>query len=82
MKFQDNNLKSRTKKFTLDVLNFAETLDYSIVKKVIINQVGKSGSSVGANYRSACRGRSDAEFISKLNIVLEEVDETLCFGLK
>ncbi len=58
-------------------MNFAESLEYSIVKKIIVNQIAKSGSSVGANYRSACRGRSDAEFLSKMNIVLEETDETL-----
>ncbi|WP_246014013.1 four helix bundle protein [Flavobacterium dankookense] len=77
MLHQDKDLKNRTKQFTINVLNFAESLEYSIVKKVIVNQITKSGSSVGANYRSACRGRSDAEFLSKMNIVLEEADETL-----
>ncbi len=77
MNYKDNDLKDRTKKFTLRVLNFVETIENSIVKKIIVNQLAKSCSSVGANYRSACRGRSDAEFISKLNIVLEEADETL-----
>jgi four helix bundle protein len=77
MIYKDKDLKIRTKDFTLRILQFAEAIDYSIVKKIIINQIAKSGSSVGANYRSACRGRSDAEFISKLNIVLEETDETL-----
>ena len=77
MNYKDNDLKDRTKNFTLRVLNFVETIEYSIVKKIIVNQLAKSGSSVGANYRSACRGRSDAEFISKFNIVLEEADETL-----
>jgi len=77
MLHQDKDLKNRTKQFTINILNFAESLEYSIVKKIIINQIAKSGSSVGANYRSACRGRSDAEFLSKMNIVLEETDETL-----
>ena len=77
MNYKDNDLKDRTKNFTLRVLNFVETIEYSIVKKIIVNQLAKSSSSVGANYRSACRGRTDAEFISKLNIVLEEADETL-----
>lgn len=77
MLHQDKDLKNRTKQFTIGILNFAESLDYSIVKKVVVNQITKSGSSVGANYRSACRGRSDAEFLSKMNIVLEEADETL-----
>jgi four helix bundle protein len=77
MLHQDKDLKNRTKQFTISILNFAESLEYSIVKKIIVNQIAKSGSSVGANYRSACRGRSDAEFLSKMNIVLEESDETL-----
>ena len=77
MPHQDKDLKNRTKQFTINILNFAESLEYSIVKKIIVNQIAKSGSSVGANYRSACRGRSDAEFLSKMNIVLEEADETL-----
>ncbi len=77
MLHQDKDLKIRTKQFTINILNFAESLEYSIVKKIIVNQIAKSGSSVGANYRSACRGRSDAEFLSKMNIVLEETDETL-----
>ena len=45
--------------------------------KVIINQIVRSATSVGANYRAVNRARSDKEFISKLNIVLEESDETL-----
>lgn len=77
MLYQDKDLKNRTKGFTIRILNFAENLEYSVVKKIIVNQIAKSGSSVGANYRSACRGRSDAEFLSKMNIVLEEADETL-----
>jgi four helix bundle protein len=44
---------------------------------LIGNQVFRSGTSVGANYRAACRARSKAEFIAKLGIVLEEADETL-----
>jgi four helix bundle protein len=77
MLHQDKDLKNRTKQFTIGIFNFAGSLDYSIVKKVVVNQITKSGSSVGANYRSACRGRSDAEFLSKMNIVIEEADETL-----
>ena len=41
------------------------------------DQVFRSGTSVGANYRAACRGRSKAEFVAKLGVVLEEADETL-----
>ncbi|WP_136667453.1 four helix bundle protein [Flavobacterium sp. H122] len=77
MPHQDKDLKKRTKQFAVRILNFVENLEYSVVKKLIVNQIAKSGSSVGANYRSACRGRSDAEFLSKMNIVLEEADEAL-----
>lgn len=44
--------------------------------RVVINQIAKSATSVGANYRAVCRARSDREFVAKLNIVLEEADET------
>jgi four helix bundle protein len=74
-------LKNRTKKFSLSIIDIIEKMDYSISKKVIMNQLAKSGTSVGANYRAACRARSDKEFISKLNIVLEEADEC-CFWLE
>ncbi len=53
----------------------------SITGRAISNQLVKSGTSVGANYRAACRSRSDKEFISKINIVLEESDE-VCFWLE
>jgi hypothetical protein len=62
MLHQDKDLKNRTKQFTIGIFNFAESLDYSIVKKVEVNQITKSGSSVGANHRSAGRGISDADF--------------------
>jgi four helix bundle protein len=45
--------------------------------RIVSNQIVRSGTSIGANYRAACRARSDKEFISKLEIVLEEADETL-----
>lgn len=74
-------LKNRTKRFSLSIIDLVEKMDYSISKKVIMNQLVRSGTSVGANYRAACRARSDKEFISKLNIVLEEADEC-CFWLE
>jgi four helix bundle protein len=43
--------------------------------KIVANQIGRAGTSVGANYRAACRGRSKAEFVAKLGIVEEEADE-------
>ena len=72
-----NELKLRTKNFSLMVIDLVEKLPNSISVKVIANQIVKSGTSVGANYRAVCRARSDKEFVSKMNIVLEEADETL-----
>ncbi len=72
-----NELKNRTKKFSLLIIDLAEKLPNTIASRIIINQIVKSGTSVGANYRAVCRARSDREFVSKMNIVLEESDETL-----
>ena len=72
-----NELKFRTKNFSLMVIDLVEKLPNSISVRVIANQIVKSGTSVGANYRAVCRARSDREFVSKMNIVLEEADETL-----
>ena len=69
-------LKSRTKRFALLVMKLVEELPKTTVGKAIGSQLVRSGTSVGANYRSACRARSKAEFISKLGIVLEEADES------
>lgn len=69
-------LKNRTKRFAIDTILFTETLPKSKANDVIIYQLVKSATSVGANYRASCRGRSTAEFLSKLNIVIEESDES------
>ena len=69
----EKDLKTRTKSFTLSILDIVEEIAPTISSKVIIYQISKSGTSVGANYRA----RSDKEFLSKMNIVLEETDETL-----
>ncbi len=71
------DLKERTFKFSLDVIELVEQLPKNNITNVIAYQLVKCGTSVGANYRAAKRARSDKEFISKINIVLEEVDETL-----
>lgn len=71
----NDELKNRTKQFSLLILNLVEKMPNSISSRVIINQLAKSATSVGANYRAVCRARSDKEFVAKLNIVLEEVDE-------
>ncbi|MBS3993286.1 MAG: four helix bundle protein [Bacteroidetes bacterium] len=77
----NKDLKERTKQFSLAILNTAEQLPLSISGKVVANQLIRSGTSVGANYRAVCRSRSNKEFIAKMNIVLEEADE-VCFWLE
>ena len=72
-----NEMKVRTKRFSLMVIDLAEKLPNTNVIRSIASQIVRSGTSVGANYRAVCRARSDKEFISKMNIVLEEADETL-----
>ncbi|WP_445453895.1 four helix bundle protein [Flavobacterium sp. 25HG05S-40] len=72
----NDELKYRTKQFSLMVLSLVEKLPNSISSRVVVNQLAKSATSVGTNYRAVCRARSDKEFIAKLNIVLEEADET------
>ena len=69
--------KSRTKKFVVDNINLFRTLPKTEEAKIIGRQLLSSSSSVGANYRAACRARSKAEFHSKLSIVVEEADESL-----
>ena len=70
-------LKQRTKDFSKQVINLCRLLPDSREGRLIGNQIFRSGTSVGANYRAACRARSKADFIAKLGIVLEEADETL-----
>ena len=70
-------MAERTKRFALKVLKLADTLPRSRSGMAIGNQIVRSGTSVAANYRAALRGRSKAEFIARIGIVLEEADETL-----
>jgi len=72
----EKELKVRTTKFAVDVLNFVDTLPNRRSANIIGNQLGRSGSSVAANYRAACRARSHAEFIAKIGVVEEEADES------
>lgn len=71
------NLKKRTFDFSLRVAQFAEALPTSKTGRTVANQVIRSGTSVAANYRAACRAKSNADFISKMGTVEEECDETL-----
>jgi len=70
-------LQQRTKGFALRVLKLIEQLPNTIGGRVLANHVARSATSVGANYRAACRARSRAEFASKLGTVAEEADESL-----
>ena len=73
---KDNDLRNRTKTFALDVIRFCEKLPNDETCRVLRRQLLRSGTSVGANYRAACRGRSKLDFIAKLGIVSEEADES------
>ena len=73
----EQQFKARTKKLALRVIRLVEALPKGVVAEVIGKQILRSATSVGANYRAACRGGSDAAMIAKLNIVAEEADETL-----
>jgi len=70
-------LKQRTKGFSILIIQLAQQLPADIGSKVIQRQIIRSGTSVGANYQAACRAKSTADFINKLKIVEEELDETL-----
>ena len=69
-------LKLRTKQFALRCITLAESLPKTRTGNTIAGQLLRSSTSVGANYRAACRGRSRAEFVSKLGTVEEEADES------
>lgn len=69
-------LKNRTKRFSINSINLVENLPKTPSGRAVANQLVRSGTSVGANYRAVCRARSNKEFISKLNIVIEESDES------
>ncbi len=74
---RNENLKNRTKKFALEIIRLVETLSWSRTTDIICKQLIRSGTSVGANYRAACRAKSPADFISKMGTVEEEIDETM-----
>lgn len=70
-------LKKRTKEFALSVIRFVSNLPNKREANIIAHQLLRSATSVGANYRAACRARSKDEFIAKIGIVEEEADESL-----
>jgi len=73
----EKELKLRTRNFAVEILNFVDELPNRRSANIIGNQLGRSASSIASNYRAACRARSYAEFISKIEIVEEEADESV-----
>jgi four helix bundle protein len=71
------DLKKRTKAFALRILKLVDALPKTTSGRAFASQIVRSGTSVAANYRAACRAKSPADFIAKMGIVEEEADETL-----
>ena len=76
-----DELKKRTKQFALRVMKLVDSLPNTTAGRTVGNQLIRAGTSVGANYRAACRGRSKAEFAAKVGTVAEEADEC-CFWIE
>jgi four helix bundle protein len=72
-----DNLKNRTKQLAINTLAVLENVQFSNVTSVLVKQLTKSVTSLGANYRSTLRAKSKADFISKISVVIEEADEAL-----
>ncbi len=77
MNTKSKELKQRTKRFGLRILILLDDLPNTIGGRVVANQIVRSATSVGGNYRAACRACSRAEFASKIGTVAEEADESL-----
>jgi four helix bundle protein len=74
----EDAMKSRTKEFAVRVMRLCSSLPgNNLVAKTIANHLVRSGTAVGANYRTACRSRSRREFIARLGIVEEETEESV-----
>ncbi|MES2649905.1 MAG: four helix bundle protein [Bacteroidota bacterium] len=71
------DLQQRTKKFNIDVINVCDLLTKSVAGFELAKQLIRSAGSVGANYRATSRAKSEADFIYKLEIVIEEADECM-----
>jgi four helix bundle protein len=72
-------LKTRTKKFAIEAAKFCEQLPLRLSLTIYSKQLIRSSSSIGANYRAACRAKSLGDFINKLKIVEEETDKSIYF---
>ena len=77
MKRDSEAMKRRTRDFALRIIKLYQSLPKSDEARILGRQILRSGTSIGANYCAACRGRSRAEFVAKLGIVLVEADETV-----
>src|SRR5205085_2770123 len=77
MNVKAEELKRRTFAFALEMVRFCRTLRESWEGRELSDQVFRSGTRVGANYRAACRARSHADFVNKMAVVVEEADETV-----
>jgi len=73
----EGTFKQRTKGFALSVIQMVETLPRNRTAEVLGRQLLRAGTSVGANYRAACRGKSASDVVAKLSIVEEEADESI-----
>jgi four helix bundle protein len=73
----EQEFKDRTKKLALRIIRLIEALPKNQTAEIVGKQLLRSGTSVGANYRAACRGKSPADVICKLSIVEEEADESI-----
>jgi four helix bundle protein len=76
MPTQKEILRDRTKQFAIRIVRMFRSLPRADEGRILGKQVLRSGTSVAANYRAVCRSRSRADFISKLAVVTEEIDET------
>src|SRR5216684_3299767 len=74
---QPEQLRLRTKQFAIRIVRLFRALPKSDEARVIGKQMLRSGTSVAANYRAVCRARSQAEFVSRMGLVVEEIDETV-----
>lgn len=72
-----DDLQQRTKAFAIRIMRLAGILEKQPLSKLIGRQIFRSGTSVAANYRAACKSKSARDFIAKLGIVIEEADETV-----
>ena len=70
-------MRNRTKEFAKQIIILCRELPENREGRLIGDQIFRSGTSVGSNYRAVCRARSKADFIAKIGLVLEETDETL-----